>query len=104
MHIRLLMLETVRAIGIAPLAVHDSFIVPASQKGRLMGAMEDAIRCGNTAPQTPCGNTPHFFDSFSSLLSTTSPKRVPQYGMEREMDGREGGGSGMDRPAELLSR
>jgi hypothetical protein len=98
-----IMLETVRAIGIAPLAVHDSFIVPASQKGRLMDAMEDAIRCGNTAPKIPCGNIPHFRDSFSSLPLTASPKTVPQYGMDREMDGVELGGSGMDRPGELLS-
>jgi hypothetical protein len=97
------MLETVRAIGIAPLAVHDSFIVPARQKGRLMEAMEDAIRCGNTAPKIPCGNIPHVRDSFSSLPSTASPKTVPQYGMKREMDGVELGGSGTDRPAELLS-
>jgi hypothetical protein len=98
-----IMLETVRAIGIAPLAVHDSFIVPASQKGRLMDAMEDAIRCGNTAPKIPCGNIPHFRDSFSSLPLTASPKTVPQYGMDREMDGVELGGSGMDRLGELLS-
>jgi hypothetical protein len=98
-----IMLETVRAIGIAPLAVHDSFIVPASQKGRLMDAMEDAIRCGNTAPKIPCGNIPHFRDSFSSLPSTASPKTVPQYGMDRERDGVELGGSGTDRPGELLS-
>jgi hypothetical protein len=98
-----IMLETVRAIGIAPLAVHDSFIVPASQKGRLMDAMEDAIRCGNAAPKIPCGNIPHFRDSFSSLPLTASPKTVPQYGMDREMDGVELGGSGMDRLGELLS-
>src|SRR5262245_675116 len=64
-----IMFETMRAIGIVPLAVHDSFIVPASQKGRLMETMEDAIRCGNSTPQIPCGNSAHFRDSFSSLPS-----------------------------------
>jgi hypothetical protein len=75
-----IMLETVRAIGIAPLAVHDSFIVPASQKGRLMDAMEDAIRCGNTAPKIPCGNIPHFRDSFSSLPQRLRRKRFHNMG------------------------
>src|SRR5262249_17939215 len=60
------------------------FIVPASQKGRLMETMEDAIRCGNSTPQIPCGNSAHFRDSFSSLPSEASPKTVPQYGMETE--------------------
>jgi hypothetical protein len=98
------MLESVRAIGIAPLAVHDSFIVPARQKGRLMEAMEDAIRCGNTAPKIPCGNTPHFRDSFSSVPSTAFPKTVPQYGMERETGRRwVSDGGVVDRLGELLS-
>jgi hypothetical protein len=82
-----IMFETVRAIGIVPLAVHDSFIVPASQKGRLMESMEDAISCGNSAPRFPCGNSSHFRESFSSLPSTASPKTVPQYGMEMEAAG-----------------
>jgi hypothetical protein len=98
-----IMLETVRAIGIAPLAVHDSFIVPASQKGRLMETMEAALPCGNNALKIPCGNSPHFRDNFSSLPSTASPKTVPQYGMDREMDGVGLGGSGTDRLGELLS-
>jgi hypothetical protein len=79
-----IMLETVRAIGIVPLAVHDSFIVPASQKGRLIEAMEDAIRCGNSTPQIPCGNSAHFRDNLSSLPSIASPKTIPQYGMDTE--------------------
>jgi hypothetical protein len=87
-----IMFETVRAIGIVPLAVHDSFIVPANQKGRLMETMEAALPCGNNALKIPCGNSPHFRDNFSSLPSTASPKTVPQYGMEWE--GRGGGGGG----------
>jgi hypothetical protein len=97
-----IMLETVRAIGIAPLAVHDSFIVPASQEGRLMETMEDAIRCGNTTPQVPCGNSPHFRDNSSSSNSAASPKTVPQYGMEVEVGG-VGVEGGVDRPGEALS-
>jgi hypothetical protein len=101
-----IMLETVRAIGIVPLAVHDSFIVPASQKGRLMDAMEDAISSKSLVEanaKIPCGSTPHFGDSFSSLPSTVSPNLLPQYGREKERSGVGVGGSGMDRPGELQS-
>jgi hypothetical protein len=96
-----IMFETVRAIGIVPLAVHDSFIVPASQKGRLMETMEAALSLVETTHKIPCGNSPHFRDNFSSLPSTASPKTIPQYGMER-WTGREGGGW-VDWPAEPLS-
>jgi hypothetical protein len=50
------MLETVRAIGVAPLAVHDSFIVPASQKGRLMSAIGNKRwRNGDREPSQASG-------------------------------------------------
>jgi hypothetical protein len=82
-----IMIETVRAIGIAPLAVHDSFIVPANQEGRLMETMEAALPCRNNTPKTPCGNTPHFRDNLSPFDSTASPKTILQYGVETGVDG-----------------
>jgi hypothetical protein len=82
-----IMLETVRAIGIVPLAVHDSFIVPSSHGGRLIETMEGAFSCGNNTPKFRCGNSPQFGDNFSALLSTASPKTVPQYGMEVPVSG-----------------
>jgi hypothetical protein len=102
-----IMFETVRAIGIAPLAVHDSFIVPANQEGRLMETMESAICCGNNPPKIPCGNSLHFGDNLSSLFSTASPKTVPQYGIETEVYGVVVGTGRVveetDRPGGLLS-
>jgi hypothetical protein len=98
-----IMLETVRAIGIVPLAVHDSFIVPANQEQRLMETMEAVISCGNSAARFPCENSLQFRDNFSLLPSTTSPKTVPQYGME-EMSPGEGGKGGDSKwpPTELV--
>jgi hypothetical protein len=95
-----IMLETVRALGIVPLAVHDSFIVPTSQGGRLMETMESAISCGNNTPKTPCGNSPQFGDNLSLLPSTASPKTVPQYGMEVPPPG--GGVGGGWSPTDLV--
>jgi hypothetical protein len=97
-----IMLETLHAIGIAPLAVHDSFIVPANQEGRLMETMEAALPLWKqnskslvgTTQKNPCGNSPHFGDNLSSFFSTISPKTIPQYGMEK-------GGTG-GRDGELL--
>jgi hypothetical protein len=55
-----------------------------------METMEAAISCGNSAARFPCGNSLQFRDNFSLLPSTTSPKTVPQYGMEEMSPG--GGG------------
>jgi hypothetical protein len=79
-----IMLETVRAVGIVPLAVHDSFIVPANHEGRLRETMEAALPCGNNAPKTPCGNTPSNFDNDCREISKPSSKMIPQYGMDTE--------------------
>ena len=71
-----IMLETLRAIGIVPLAVHDSFIVPANQEGRLMETMEAAISCGNNLPKNPCGNSPQNGDKLSPCFSGGTPGNV----------------------------
>jgi hypothetical protein len=84
-----IMLETVRAIGIVPLAVHDSFIVPSNQEGRLMQTMEEAISCKNNPPKTSCKNSPQNGDILSPTFPIASPKTDLQYGTEgTERDGR----------------
>jgi hypothetical protein len=60
-----IMLEIVRAIGIVPLAVHDSFIVPATHEGALRETMEAAISCDNSPPKIPCDNRGQFGDKLS---------------------------------------
>jgi hypothetical protein len=64
--------------GIVPLAVHDSFIVPANQEERLMETMEAAICCGNSPTRFPCGNSPQFRDS--SYLQALPRKRSHDMG------------------------
>jgi hypothetical protein len=72
-----IMLETVRAIGIVPLAVHDSFIVPAAHEGALRETMEEAISCGNSTPKIPCGNRGQFGDNLSPGNLSRTPGIVP---------------------------
>ena len=60
-----IMLETVRAVGIVPLAVHDSFIVPTAHEGRLRETMEAAISCDNSTPKIPCDNRGQFRDNLA---------------------------------------
>ena len=60
------MLEMIRATGIAPLPIHDSFIVPIDHEDKLKEAMETAFSCKNTAPKISCKNAPHFRDIVSS--------------------------------------
>jgi hypothetical protein len=79
-----IMLETVRAIGIVPLAVHDSFIVPTANVDTLNETMEEAISCGNSTAKIPCGNRPQFRDNTCSIKSGSSENLIPQYGTERE--------------------
>src|SRR5262249_38250303 len=57
-----IMLEIVRAIGIVPLAVHDSFIVPTPHESALKEAMEEAFSCKNNPPKIPCKNSGQFGD------------------------------------------
>jgi hypothetical protein len=72
-----IMSETVRAIGIVPLAVHDSFMVPTSQEARLMETMERAISCGNNPTKNPCGNRGQFRDKLSRSDFSTFPENDP---------------------------
>jgi hypothetical protein len=100
-----IMWEMLHATGIVPLSVHDSFIVPASQKERLQEAMENAFPCGNTEQAFhafPCGNTgqkslvetaPNFETSQVFEKSTEPSETLSQYGTEGlpGMGGRMGG-------------
>jgi hypothetical protein len=91
------MFETVRAIGIVPLAVHDSFIVPTSEEERLMETMEAAISCKNNTPKVPCKNSPQNGDNLSPAFPTASPKMDLQYGKEEVGPGWVPGMGGSER-------
>jgi len=67
-----LKIEMLAATGIVPLSVHDSFIVPATQAGRLEEAMERQISSENTS---------NFATTYPPEIPKESPKVVPQYGM-----------------------
>jgi hypothetical protein len=72
------MMEMVRATGIVPLAVHDSFIVPASQRSKLMETMDKAFNDqGSLVIPHPVLETSLPVDP----VKETS-KVVPQYGIE----------------------
>src|SRR5262249_17067853 len=65
--------EMLAATGIVPLSVHDSFIVPATQAGRLEEAMERQISSENAS---------NFATTYPTEIPKESSKVVPQYGME----------------------
>src|SRR5262249_38528450 len=48
------MCQVLRATGILPLSVHDSFIVPIVHEGRLQEAMENALPCHTAGVKIPC--------------------------------------------------
>jgi hypothetical protein len=70
------MREMVEATGIVPLAVHDSFIVPAAQKGRLMETMDRALNDQNSLVIPP----PVLETSLPIDPVKETPQMVPQYG------------------------
>ena len=61
-------LEMLRATGIAPLAIHDSFVVPAAHEDRLREAMENAFPCKNATAIIPCKNAPQNRDMLSPRI------------------------------------
>jgi hypothetical protein len=70
-----IMWEMLHATGIVPLSVHDSFIVPVSQKGKMKEAMENAFPCGNTGQKSlvetaPNFETGHVFENSTETLET----------------------------------
>jgi hypothetical protein len=72
------MREMARATGIVPLAVHDSFIVPASQRSRLMETMDRALNDqGSVVEAHPVLETSLPVDPVKE-----TPEMLPQYGME----------------------
>src|SRR5262249_34089498 len=68
--------EMLAATGIVPLSVHDSFIVPATQAGRLEEAMERQISGQNTS---------NFATTYPTEIPKESPKVVPQYGIDPDV-------------------
>jgi len=84
-----IMLEMVRATGIVPLAVHDSFIVPSAHEGKLREIMENTTPCRTAAAkslvgqhaQIPCRTHPQNGDNLSPVNPTGSPRNDLQYGM-----------------------
>jgi hypothetical protein len=91
-----IMLETVHAIGIVPLAVHDSFLVPTSQEAKLMETMEKALSCKNTPSKTPCKNSPQNGDKVSPSYPLAFAENVLTIwdGSGGPRGGRLGGGGG----------
>src|SRR5262249_22622984 len=53
------MREIMRATGIVPLPVHDSFIVPTPHEERLKEAMENANPGGTVRAKFPCHTSPN---------------------------------------------
>jgi hypothetical protein len=72
------MREMVRATGIVPLAVHDSFIVPAAQESKLVETMDRALNDQNSLVIPP----PILETSLPADQTKETLKVVPQYGME----------------------
>jgi hypothetical protein len=70
------MREMARATGIVPLAVHDSFIVPASQRSKLMETMERAINGADSLVEAP----PILETCLPLDLVKETPEALPQYG------------------------
>jgi hypothetical protein len=97
----LIMMEMLRAVGVVPLSVHDSFIVPTTHEERLKEAMENAFPCGTKSQKSLVEPTPNFATSYPLDFKKEPPERGPQYGMER--DGGMGGRDGSAAPAEPLS-
>jgi hypothetical protein len=59
------MCEVMRATGIVPLPVHDSFIVPIIHEERLKEAMENALPCHNAGVKIPCHTASNLETGFS---------------------------------------
>jgi hypothetical protein len=79
------MLEMLRATGVVPLCVHDSFIVPANHKEELKQAMQDAFPTCQTKVSVSnfsCQTESEIRDSFNPESSKTSQVSVLQYGAQ----------------------
>ena len=93
----LVMMEMARATGIVPLCVHDSFVVPASQKGSLMETMERALK-DIALVEANDDNLlwKHDIKNAASLvpeIPQEKSKMLPQYGMGWMFVGLVGGGA-----------
>jgi hypothetical protein len=94
------MREVMRATGIVPLPIHDSFIVPTSRQQHLMEAMENALPCHTTRVKIPCHTTSNLETGFRLSDQGATENRCDNMGWRARWDG---GGVGTGRPAEPLS-
>jgi hypothetical protein len=94
------MREVMRATGIVPLPIHDSFIVPTSRQQHLMEAMENALPCHTTRVKIPCHTTSNLETVFRLSDQGATENRCDNMGWRAGWDG---GGVGTGRPAEPLA-
>ena len=88
------MREVIRVTGIAPLPVHDSFIVPTSQQEHLMEAMESALPCQTAGVKIPCQTASNLETTFCVADQVAIKNTTDNMGWS---DGR-GGGVGGGQP------
>jgi hypothetical protein len=77
----LVMLEMARATGVVPLCVHDSFIVPASQKCSLMDIMDRALNDPASLVEARREITNKTATSLVPEIPQESSEVLPQYGL-----------------------
>jgi hypothetical protein len=101
-----IMMEMVHAVGVVPLSVHDSFIVPATHKERLNEAMETALPCRTAGVKIPCRTAPNLETGFSvpdqGVPENTTYNMGERAGRQggRRLGREGGGGTGAGGPAE----
>jgi hypothetical protein len=88
------MREVMRATGIIPLPVHDSFIVPIIHEERLKEAMENALPCHNAGVKIPCHNASNLETGFSVPNQSATENRCDNMGWRDGLGGGDGGSVG----------
>ena len=79
------MRAVMRATGIVPLPVHDSFIVSTTHKERLKEAMENALPCHTAGVKIPCHTASNLETAFS-VFDQGAPENTTDNMGERERD------------------
>jgi hypothetical protein len=94
------MLEMLRATGIVPLPIHDSFVVPTAHEERLRESMENALPCQTAGVKIPCQTASNLETGFSVPNQAVPENTTDNMGWRGRRDE---GGLEVDRPAESLS-
>jgi hypothetical protein len=99
------MRDVMRATGIVPLPVHDSFIVPTTYEERLKEAMENALPCHTAGVKIPCHTASNLETAFSVSDQGAPENTTDNMGwMECRTGWEEGrGGGGMGGVGVMLS-